>query len=120
MGRCSAASYHSDIRSNWPASPPATGEHWWPLCCSGPPVLAHRPEAAKIRPRRRSREIGQRVVRWHAEAGDGLEHSVLATAPDGIAAHGVVIGDRDGLLFGLSYRIHCASSTAPRAGPSDP
>ncbi len=55
------------------------------------------------------------MVRWRAESDDGLEHSVLVTAPDGIAAHGVVIGDRDGLLFGLGYRVRGASDRSVRS-----
>ena len=50
----------------------------------------------------------RREVRWRTETGEGLEHLTLsADSEGGIRAESVVIGDRDGLLYGVRYSIRC-------------
>ncbi|MFE1602135.1 putative glycolipid-binding domain-containing protein [Methylobacterium sp. ID0610] len=49
-----------------------------------------------------------RVVRWAPATGSGLEHlQVRDLAGGDILAESVVVGERDGLPFGLSYRLRC-------------
>jgi uncharacterized protein len=50
----------------------------------------------------------RREVRWRTETGEGLEHLTLsADSEGGIRAESVVIGDRDGLFYGVRYSIRC-------------
>ena len=51
--------------------------------------------------------IGRREVRWRPETGDGLEHLTLAINAEGARADSVVIGERDGRSYGVSYSISC-------------
>ncbi len=55
------------------------------------------------------------VVRWKAYIGMGLEHLILSTQPDGISAHGVVIGNRAGTGLRPYYRIPCAPDWSLRS-----
>lgn len=53
------------------------------------------------------RPLAARNVRWAPLAGEGLEHLHLTATPDGIAARSVVIGERGGVSYGVSYDIRC-------------
>ena len=50
------------------------------------------------------------VYRWCPYDGSGLEHLVVHRDGDTISAHGVVIGERDGLRHGTRYVIECDSA----------
>ncbi|MEX0852920.1 MAG: putative glycolipid-binding domain-containing protein [Bauldia sp.] len=45
------------------------------------------------------------TARWRFEHDNGLEHLDLDQADEGILADGVVIGDRDGVPYGVRYRM---------------
>ncbi len=49
----------------------------------------------------------ERVVPWAPWEGAGLESLRLSVNDQGVAADGVVIGDRDGTPFRIRYRIRC-------------
>jgi uncharacterized protein len=49
----------------------------------------------------------ERSLRWRPVGFDGLEHLTLRAGPLGVTASGVVIGERDGRSFGVSYQIEC-------------
>lgn len=58
------------------------------------------------------RPLEQKTVRWRPIEGTGLEHVTLtpsAGAEPGIRAEGVVIGDRGGRPYGVTYRIDCTA-----------
>ncbi|KTR05064.1 transcriptional regulator [Aureimonas ureilytica] len=46
-----------------------------------------------------------RDVRWAPVSGAGLEHLHLTTTPDGVVARSVVIGERGGRPYGVSYEL---------------
>jgi len=48
-----------------------------------------------------------RTVRWRPLEGEGLEHLTLEPAADRILIRSVVIGERGGAPYGVSYRIDC-------------
>jgi len=50
------------------------------------------------------RPIRPITARWRSEDGGGLEHLSLAPAAAGILAHGVIVGDRGGVPYGVTYR----------------
>jgi hypothetical protein len=45
------------------------------------------------------------VARWRPVAGEGLEHLVLRATPRGYSVQSRVIGETDGRLFAVSYKI---------------
>ena len=48
------------------------------------------------------------VVRWRDWSGEGLEHLVLETRPDGVRADAAILGSTDsGEAFAARYRIDC-------------
>jgi len=49
----------------------------------------------------------ERSLRWRPVGADGLEHLTLRAGPDGVTAASVVIGERGGRRYGISYRIEC-------------
>ena len=51
------------------------------------------------------RPLTARDVRWASAAGAGLEHLHLTATPDGAVARSVVIGERGGRPYGVSYEI---------------
>ena len=53
------------------------------------------------------RPLAARNVRWSPLAGEGLEHLHLTATLGGIAARSVVIGERGGVPYGVSYDIRC-------------
>ena len=50
------------------------------------------------------------IRRWIPELGAGLEHLVVHHHEGAVAAHGVVIGEDEGVRFGASYTIECDSA----------
>jgi uncharacterized protein len=47
------------------------------------------------------------VVRWQDWAGEGLEHLVLQSAPDGVTVESMVLGSDEGERFAVRYRLVC-------------
>jgi hypothetical protein len=56
-----------------------------------------------------------RAVRWSPVQGVGLEHLTLRPDSGGIVAESVVIGERGGKPYGLTYRIDCSAAWCVRA-----
>jgi hypothetical protein len=48
-----------------------------------------------------------KTYRWQHEEGTGLEHLDLNLTPGGAVASGLIIGNRFGAEYGLSYSIGC-------------
>jgi uncharacterized protein len=67
-----------------------------------------------------------RSVRWVLAKGTGAEYLRISETSDGIAANSVVIGERNGVPFGLTYRLACDAAWCVRDvtvsifGSSDP
>jgi len=53
------------------------------------------------------RPLAARNVRWAPLDGEGLEHLHLTATLGGIAARSVVVGERGGVPYGVSYDIRC-------------
>jgi len=53
----------------------------------------------------RFQPLSARDVRWAPLSGQGLEHLHLTATPDGVVARSVVIGERGGRPYGVSYEI---------------
>jgi len=49
--------------------------------------------------------MSTRVLRWRPLEGTGLEHLELTEEADRVLARSVLIGERDGLAFGLRYEV---------------
>lgn len=46
-------------------------------------------------------------VRWTPWNGEGLEHCAIRRSGEGALAEGVVVGGRDAIPYGASYRVLC-------------
>ncbi len=54
------------------------------------------------------------VVRWQEQGAHGLEHLVMDWRHDGVHVDSVIVGQRFGALYGLTYRIECDPHWATR------
>jgi hypothetical protein len=54
-------------------------------------------------------------IRWRPVQGTGLEHLTLRPEAGGVVAESVVIGERGGKPYGLTYRIECDARWCVRA-----
>jgi uncharacterized protein len=57
----------------------------------------------------------RRVLRWRPLDGTGLEHLELTEEADRVVARSVLIGEREGLAFGLRYEVELSPGWVVRS-----